>query len=752
MRQQTNAFELLLTLHCALKVEGLKVNWNVVRDRSTTTEERNRLVQQMLTQVQQHAQDVTLRHDASRMVQCILQFGTDAQKDLVLQDLLPKFHEIAKTPYGHFTVLKAIAYCNQPAAMKKIVNALQKHFVSLSNHVIGARTVESITQLYPPQLTRPLKAELYGKVSCSPPSFHYLSLIFMQNFSILCAEAPKSLHALLAELPTKREAILDRMRDLILQKFVTKSLLEFTYTHHLLWEYIQEIAHLADGSAATSNMEKDKHRMEELVSQLADSAPKLLSTKPGAKAMCMIISCSSAKERKRIIKSLKGHCLESLLHDSAYMGIIRLVDVTDDTVNIQKSFFDELKASAKEIKYTASGEVANTLSAPWLRIACHKNAHKLLLRLLVPNRRCFEPDEGILFNLASESSKKDPVLKRKEHLLYIREAVLRVVNENLEQLLRCKTGSKVVEALVQAFGDRTLNDNIARVYCGLPVASQYDEDAVEEEEMDEAAEEYDQEDEEEAEEENAMDEEEEVEGGADGMDDEDAENAEEDVVDDEDYQEQLKEAEEDRKIAGKSNQDAEVNREAWLPIEEDIAAHSVFKRLMQWEAAVERHQPNNGDHASLQEKVQQAIAAATEDSEAPHRNNQDLTQQLESCDFSLWPAADAVGSSSIARSLLAYLCDPSTPTSYDDRLLLLQWLKCNRATFSLLELFHVPSMLCEHLKPTMEALTEEERSAVDGKGVKLLHQLFNALVQATAKPKAAVQAAGKGKKKTSSKK
>jgi hypothetical protein len=62
---------------------------------------------------------------------------------------------------------------------------------------------------------------------------------------------------------------MDHMRDLV-QKFVQKGLLEFAYVHNLLWEYTQEA--LTDSNA---------HRMNDLVSQLAESAPKLLSTKPG---------------------------------------------------------------------------------------------------------------------------------------------------------------------------------------------------------------------------------------------------------------------------------------------------------------------------------------------------------------------------------------------------------------------------------------------------------------------------------------
>jgi hypothetical protein len=47
-----------------------------------------------------------------------------------------------------------------------IVNALKGHFVALGTNVIGARTTESILQLFPKKLTKALKAEFYGQV-CS---------------------------------------------------------------------------------------------------------------------------------------------------------------------------------------------------------------------------------------------------------------------------------------------------------------------------------------------------------------------------------------------------------------------------------------------------------------------------------------------------------------------------------------------------------------------------------------------------------
>lgn len=37
---------------------------------------------------------VTLRHDASRAVQCILQFGTNEQRRLILNEMAERFYEV----------------------------------------------------------------------------------------------------------------------------------------------------------------------------------------------------------------------------------------------------------------------------------------------------------------------------------------------------------------------------------------------------------------------------------------------------------------------------------------------------------------------------------------------------------------------------------------------------------------------------------------------------------------------------------
>lgn len=91
-------------------MEGLKSSWNTIRMKSTSASVREKLVLQMASKMEGQVLQVTLRHDASRIVESILQYGTEKQREKILTELTSKLVEISKTPYGHFVVLKVIFY------------------------------------------------------------------------------------------------------------------------------------------------------------------------------------------------------------------------------------------------------------------------------------------------------------------------------------------------------------------------------------------------------------------------------------------------------------------------------------------------------------------------------------------------------------------------------------------------------------------------------------------------------------------
>ncbi len=531
-------------------IEKLKNNWNKIRIKSTSTEERTIIIDQMLKQMTGNVLQVTLRHDASRMVQSIFQFGTIAQRKPILDELVIKLVEIAKTPYGHFAILKAITHCTEGYEQKKILQSLNGHFVSLGTNVIGARTVETLLQVLSPKLTCELKAEFYGK-----------------KFTVLMEEIPRTLQILIEKLDSSKEhSIMDHMRDLA-QKFVDKGLLSFQYVHTLLWEYTLQSA---------TYFKTNPIYMNDLINILGDSAHKLMVTKPGSKVVCYLATFANAKDRKRLMKTLKGTVLTSLLHQSAHLSIIRLVDCVDDTVTVQKLLLDEVKSTKALTKYTAAGELITSEIPPLLATINSRFGCKLLLRLLNPSKKCLEPDEEMLFdNTSNVTSKKPSLQKRKEHLVYFKNALITLCCTHTSTLLKDRSGSKIIQEFINSFCSIEVLNAIALVFvqreseCKELVGEILEDDDKEMDEEDDDEEEVDDEDEDEDEDEDAKE----------------LREADEVMNDDEDESDtDIKSKSKAVKAkAATSNEEAKIE----LNIQEDPVAHLVLKNILKLEKQVE---------------------------------------------------------------------------------------------------------------------------------------------------------------------
>lgn len=479
------------------------------------------------------------------------------------------------------------------------------------------------------------------------------------------SETPGSLRALVEALPAKRDSLLDHMRDLC-QRFVDKSLLEFSYVHQLLWEYISECEGLTS-------------RLADLVNLLADSVLKLITTKPGARVMCIIISNSTAKDRKKIMKALKGHVLESLLHESGHLAIMRLVDVTDDTVNVQKMILDEIMITKPILKYSASGEQINDPFPPLIKIAKHQFGRKLLLRLLSPNKRHLEPDEESLFSvesIAAGTSKKSPSVRRHEHVVYLRNPLLQISANYLHYLVTCQMGSSVLLEVVATFFPSQILTQLIEMFCGryhLPETQDNPESAMV------AASNPDDEDE--------VEDEEDDESGDDSAHDDDEEDEDEDEYDNEDLQEALKEDEEnygeDSEVPSQSN----VSTSSYpLPdlnvLEENAIAQLLLKRILDIQSTVEVDSEKAAIDTTMWEKV----------------DNEDDTFEY----------------FRFAQELIHALF----PTDSED--ILPQWIQKNRPSFILSDLLKVPSVrqeFLEKLKPFKKQIKSNSKTIA---GVKCL--------------------------------
>ncbi|KAF2289136.1 hypothetical protein GH714_029059 [Hevea brasiliensis] len=255
-----------------------------------------------------------------------------------------------------------------------------------------------------------------------------------------------------------------------------KGIVDHSIIHRVLIEYFS----IADKSSAA-----------EVIQQL--SGPllvRIIHTRDGSRIGMLCVKHGSAKERKKIVKGMKGY-VGKIAHDQyGSLVLSYLVSTVDDTKLITKTVIRELQTMLKEL-------------------VLDKNGRRPLLQLLHPNfSRYFSPDDTAAFNLsipslnakselevksgtypskdekssdednstkatvvgANESAssenvhfieggKKDPSLRRRELLVdnCLAENLIDVCIENAAELLRSNFGKEVLYEVATGGADGILH-------------------------------------------------------------------------------------------------------------------------------------------------------------------------------------------------------------------------------------------------------------------------------------------------------
>jgi pumilio family protein 6 len=319
---------------------------------------------------------------------------------------------------------------------------LKGHASKLAVHAIGARVIELLFSTFPQKITSPLKLEFYG------PRFSLFNHSGVQSDS---TSTSVTLTTIIKHDPNTKEAALQSILAII-NKGVEKSLFSFAYFQKILCEYVV---------CASPN------EVQSLCPSLVDHAIHLLSTKHGSRVVAECAAYGTSKDRKKIMKSLKGYTRSSMLHHDAYIAILRILDVIDDTVSAQKSILAELKLPIVETKMKdiSSDEVEKEdKKSTLLDLALSDTGSKLFLFLLANNqdirKKYFDPSEleilrpnPMIQDGSSEipTSKKDPKTRRVELLQFLRKDLLELCQSHTSELLRSRCGSKVILEVFKTF-------------------------------------------------------------------------------------------------------------------------------------------------------------------------------------------------------------------------------------------------------------------------------------------------------------
>jgi pumilio family protein 6 len=238
------------------------------------------------------------------------------------------------------------------------------------------------------------------------------------------ADANKTLDDLLEAFPDKKDSVLRFMAD-TLQGSLDKGTIVHSIVHKALYQYMS----LAD----------DKGR-EDMMGHLKDSLQEIVHTREGAWVGMICLSIATPKDRKHIIKAFKPYLVKIAMDEYGYLVLLRLLDVTDDTVLITKAVLGELSKHAKEL-------------------FADKFGRRFFMYILAGrNTRYLSPETVQLLKEGDKirNSKKDPEMRAQEILKASSPQLIKLVADDAAILMREKLSSQVVqEIMLHALGDKS---------------------------------------------------------------------------------------------------------------------------------------------------------------------------------------------------------------------------------------------------------------------------------------------------------
>ncbi|KAI3432645.1 hypothetical protein D9Q98_004191 [Chlorella vulgaris] len=305
-------------------IEEAKVLWEEARRSDISPEKRSKLITAILGKVQGRLAELAGSHSASRIIQSCAKYGSPAERAAIVKELEPKLLELSKSPYGHFVVSKLVSLAPKEQ-LPGLLKAFRGHLGALLRHPAGCHVVDDLYAVANAKQRNLMAAEFYGK-----------EYVLFENGTLNNTQGvPAHLGDLMPHVDGgKQRSIIQHMsKDLI--PIMEKGLVDCPLVHRLISEFMEfsPASVVADGA-------------ENL---LGDPLLHMVHTKEGVKAVCMALAYGTAKDRKKALKSMKGHVGSMARDEWGHLALITALSVVDDTTLLRKLVVSELQSNLAEL-------------------------------------------------------------------------------------------------------------------------------------------------------------------------------------------------------------------------------------------------------------------------------------------------------------------------------------------------------------------------------------------------------------------
>ncbi|KYN10708.1 PREDICTED: pumilio homolog 3 [Trachymyrmex cornetzi] len=285
--------------------------------------DRVTLTQTLHNMLKNHYNKVIFTHDMSRVVQCMIKNCEAHVLQAISQEIKPFIVEMLQSKYAKNCV-KAILKHGSQEIRRGIISGFYGNIVKLMSHSVSASFVE---------LT-------YSTWCTSLEKIHFKQEFYGDMYKLEKDKEVKSLSDVFKTATDMKLATLSAVKANLI-RILNKGFVNSTLLQTILWEFLC-VCSVEDRS--------------ELIVMLRSYIITLSQTKMGAKVAMQCIWHSTSKDRKIIMKALKGNVKAICISKYGHVTLLALFDSVDDTVLVQKIILSELQEDLVNIALNEYGK------------------------------------------------------------------------------------------------------------------------------------------------------------------------------------------------------------------------------------------------------------------------------------------------------------------------------------------------------------------------------------------------------------
>jgi hypothetical protein len=265
-------------------------------------------------------------NDGSRIIQTLIKYSSKENLFAIYKEIEENSLKLMKNIYSHKMMTNLITHAdkkNEKSIINNIINKIRGH---VSELVVDRNAINVLDKLY----------EVSNKEQ---------RIIIYQDFfkkTIYEKEKFETLTDFFVQYPEKKNIIMKKLSDII-KKLIEKQLFIFEISQKLIYEYLIN--------------ENDKNEITEIISDLHNVLSSIIHTKYGCLISLFCINNSERKEKKKILKSLKGFIIylykgliTKISQDSfGYLIICNIFKSYDDTKLVYDIVIKEILNDFSEI-------------------------------------------------------------------------------------------------------------------------------------------------------------------------------------------------------------------------------------------------------------------------------------------------------------------------------------------------------------------------------------------------------------------